>query len=398
MRDCSTMRNACRRKVSTAIAPGQHEDDGPEPDHPPWSLHYSRWAPSVPNVTRSDLAIVTRTCHDRSMNPTNSSTPINAHHCSARGGDDLPCRSFDGGDTCDDCGNPIPGEKVITHTTIIRRLSAAMGEGPSSWDPDIRGARETFRLISQACGGGRNPYLLTDQTGSAKLAHNATQSVWAQTIMYLSPADASGVANVCPFATPECTDACLGITAGRMPMPNVQAAQRARTTLMVDYPAAFLTILLDEVRRHARRIHADGALFALRLNGTSDIRWELVDGLIDALADCGVDQLIDYTKWPIDRRRSSVADLAIPYHLAPSATEHTAIVDIRPGHVVIVDTAPNDPLPATWAGFVVTDGDHAHGDLRHLDDPTTVTLLRAKGSLRGRVGAPDGFVKPTVVG
>ena len=277
--------------------------------------------------------------------------------------------------------------KSTTHTATIEH---ALGANQPT---DYRSAMAEFRRISSEEGGGRNPYLITAEDGSAKLAHNAdNQDVWAQGIVYLAPHRMSGVANLCPYSTPQCRETCLGITAGRMGMSNAQRAQKVRTRLLVERPGAFMAVLLAEAGKMADKYHQMGKRFALRLNGTSDIHWENVPTLLDSLKGNGVDVFIDYTKAP--NRRGWIRP---DYYVAESVSERTDPADVGPGHVVVVDVHRDSDLPSTWNGHPAIDGDRAHGDLRHLDPVDAVVLLRAKGAARQLAPSPTGFVRPVPV-
>ena len=59
-------------------------------------------------------------------------------------------------------------------------------------------------------------------------------------------------------------------------------------------------------------------------------------------------------------------------------------------------TARGKPLPETWHGFAVIDGDKS--DERRLDPAGVVVGLRAKGHKWRRPGGNDaGFIRPAVV-
>src|SRR4029078_10120201 len=65
-------------------------------------------------------------------------------------------------------------------------------------------------------------------------------------IMYLSPANESGVINVCPSASLGCMAMCLN-TAGRGQMSTVQEIRRARTIYLKTNPKEFAAQLRNEV-------------------------------------------------------------------------------------------------------------------------------------------------------
>jgi hypothetical protein len=181
-------------------------------------------------------------------------------------------------------------------------------------------------------------------------------------------------------------------------MPDAQRAQGARTAFLLARPYECGLIIGAELRgaikRHGR--------INLRLNVTSDIRWELFAGdMIDALTAAGVN-LYDYTAWrPKDRAPSDA------YRLTYSAKEpaHTGSADadlqeiLSAGGTVAMpfDTPRGKPLPESWHGYRVIDGDES--DERRLDPAGVIVGLRAKGHAWRRPGGNDaGFIRSSVVG
>src|SRR5262249_52273591 len=99
-------------------------------------------------------------------------------------------------------------------------------------------------------------------------------------ILHLMPADGSGL-QVCPSATAGCRAACLN-TAGRggvgLDSHGLNTIQRARRRKTLQYFArreAFVARLVREIELHEAGSRRKGLVPAVRLNGTSDIRWEL---------------------------------------------------------------------------------------------------------------------------
>ena len=254
-----------------------------------------------------------------------------------------------------------------------------------------------FSLLSLSKGGGVNPFYGSQQATVAKTTHNKHITSWEQVVTFLEASNFSGFVNLCPHSTPQCREHCLGLTSGHMPYRNNRIAQRVRTEQLVDKTFGSLIIMLDELERHAKRIHKKGKLATWRPNGDSDIPWELAAWFLSLVHGVGIDQIFDYTK--DHARLLSIEFLMLPsqsirYYLAPSATERTLPSQLRGGMVVIVDIEENDPIPATYGDFETIDGDWDNGDLRFLDDPTKLVLIRKKGSLRKITGSWDGFCKP----
>jgi len=93
-------------------------------------------------------------------------------------------------------------------------------------------------------------------------------------IMYLAPFTLAG-SNVCPMAEQAgCIAGCLN-TAGRGRMTNVQIARINKTKRYLASRAAFMAELVDNLERFVRYCERKGVKPAVRLNGTSDIQWEV---------------------------------------------------------------------------------------------------------------------------
>ena len=136
-------------------------------------------------------------------------------------------------------------------------------------------------------------------------------------ILYMSPGKLSGK-NFCPYATPGCLSACLN-TAGRGRMSNVQKGRLRKSMLFVNNKAAFFNELIKDIEKLIRDCDKQGKLPAVRLNGTSDIRWEKLkfegQTIIDRFPNV---QFYDYTKNP-----HRFKDLPANYHLTYSYNEET---------------------------------------------------------------------------
>lgn len=149
-------------------------------------------------------------------------------------------------------------------------------------------------------------------------------------ILYLAPAEASGQWNLCPNHTPGCAATCL-YYAGRAAMtrpglPNkILEARLRRTQLVMGNRMDANLALCSDASRLSRRARAKGLKPAIRLNGTSDLRWERILPAIFGLNDQTI--FYDYTK---DRERIySFLRRELPpnYHLTYSLSEKPDDVD-----------------------------------------------------------------------
>ena len=196
-------------------------------------------------------------------------------------------------------------------------------------------------------------------------------------IMHLAPSTLSGY-QVCPMASLGCSTACLNLS-GMGRFSNVQAARIAKTRHFFEDRPAFMQQLVREVRSAVKSSQKVGLTPVFRLNGTSDIRWEMIPVLGDALPTAYANimmmfpqvQFYDYTKIP--NRRNVPSN----YHLtfSRSETNHQDVILSQNNVAVVFDV-----LPATYLGRTVIDGTET--DLRFLDPQNVVVGLKANGKAK----------------
>lgn len=192
-------------------------------------------------------------------------------------------------------------------------------------------------------------------------------------VLYLTP----GI--FCPGATKGCLAACLGHTSGRMAFQTHTDARDRRAALLVENPQLFI----KRLRAELTLLETDALQYdlapAVRLNGTSDLRWERL--YPELFADFPQLQFFDYTKLQVRMSHHLNGRLPQNYHLTFSAdgsNHHHSIELLERGATVAVVFWPE--LPKTWWGFPVIDGD-LH-DARFIDPKGVVVGLRAKGVAR----------------
>lgn len=211
-------------------------------------------------------------------------------------------------------------------------------------------------------------------------------------ILYLAPADSSGVVNVCPMAG-RCKDPCLN-KAGRGAFDSTQQARIRKTHFYHFNRTAFLDSLRYDIGRLIRRAQRLEMIPAVRVNGTSDLP-QVARMMAEEFPAI---QFYDYTKIPGPWKRT------LPnYHLTFSLDGPENLADALEAHrhgvnvAVVFDTRKGKPLPQEWRGIPVVDGDLS--DLRFKDPAGVVVGLRAKGPARYD---DSGFVQiagmPPVVG
>ena len=189
---------------------------------------------------------------------------------------------------------------------------------------------------------------------------------YANFIMYLAPWKISGF-NTCSNATDGCINSCL-YNAGRGRFSNVQQARINRTRFFYKDRNGFLNKLHDEIQLNINWAIKRDLIPVFRLNGTSDIRWELYD-IIDHYPEI---TFYDYTK--IINRVNMYPNYHLTFSRAESNQENVLKAIDRGLNVAAVF---NGELPKTYLGRDVINGDKH--DLRFLDPNNIIVGLSAKG-------------------
>jgi hypothetical protein len=215
---------------------------------------------------------------------------------------------------------------------------------------------------------------------SSKIAKNGKVSHQYTYSLYLLPAKASGY-QVCAGATKECIKGCLN-TSGRVIMDinnanNILTARYKKTRLFFEQRDLFLNWLVAELKTAQKKAKKDGFGFSVRLNCTSDLNWDmyLINGksIFDIFPNV---QFYDYTK--IARRTLNVVpnyDLTFSYN-GKNWLISQAILNEGMNVAVIFNIKKGQPLPTTYKGYKVLDGDLT--DYRPNDEKGCIVGLRWK--------------------
>ena len=205
-------------------------------------------------------------------------------------------------------------------------------------------------------------------------------------VLYLSPAREAGGRNLCPNASSGCLASCL-YTAGRGFFDNVKNARLAKTRLFLQSPKAFVEMLASDIEALAKKAAKMGLIPAVRLNGTSDIAWEVLGGQIgiNLMERFPQIQFYDYTKNPARAIRCATGKMPPNYFLAFSRSECNSkgVLEVmQSGGTIaaVFSTKKGLELPATWGGKPVADGDEHDAIFEH--GAGVVIGLRAKGQAK----------------
>ena len=217
--------------------------------------------------------------------------------------------------------------------------------------------------------------------------------VWVETLGRYS--------NSCPMAEQAgCIDACLN-TAGRGAFNNVQSARMRKAQWFYNDRTSFMLQLYHDVQKFVGYCKKRNIQPCVRLNGTTDIQWELIPVLTKELAQYkGIDknanifevfpdvQWYDYTKIANRRKAKDIPNYHLTWSYSNADPRYAAMLDtaIENGMNAAVVFRSNfiEVVPKCWhkwKGYPVIDGDK--DDLRFLDPKGGhIVALYAKGAAK----------------
>ena len=199
-------------------------------------------------------------------------------------------------------------------------------------------------------------------------------------ILYLTPEKQSGLGNLCPFASVGCAKTCL-FSAGRGVMAPVIKGRLRKTKLFFHNKPLFFSTLFDEISALERKANNAGKKAFVRLNGTSDIKWENFrpyegKNVFETFPNV---QFYDYTKSIEKALHNTMPN----YHLTFSRSEINGIEvkQALDSKINVAVVFKGDKLPKTYLGVKVLNGDKT--DLRFLEGNKGVVIgLKAKWKAR----------------
>ena len=225
-------------------------------------------------------------------------------------------------------------------------------------------------------------------------------------VLYLAPAKLSGF-QVCPMAqVAGCEEACLN-TAGNPAYAETKSKGRLNKTLyFFNARSEFMNQLAREISLESGKAHAQGYTLLVRLNGTSDIRWENIGFTLDPATAKKIGkvpghyenmmqlfpniQFYDYTK--IANRKSIPMNYDLTFSYSGIVQYQPYVVKaIAQGLRVAVVFRDKKKIPDSFLGLPCVDGDDS--DIRHLDPAGCIVALYAKGKAKKDI---SGFVVDNV--
>lgn len=204
-------------------------------------------------------------------------------------------------------------------------------------------------------------------------------------ILYMAPSDLSGV-NLCPMADiAGCKAACLNTAGMGGVYPSIQLARINKAKYFIENQTGFMADIVRDILRVIAKAKAKGLIPLIRLNGTTDIRWENIPAIRDGVKYRNVFaafpdvQFYDYTKIANRKGMPANYDLTFSYSGLP-AYQRFVQQAIKAGMRVAVVFRRQADIPQSFIGLPCVDGDNS--DVRHLDPQGVVVALYAKGKAK----------------
>ena len=201
--------------------------------------------------------------------------------------------------------------------------------------------------------------------------------------------------NSCAMAKQaSCIDACL-YTAGRGAFNNVQTARQRKAEWFYRDRVGFMDQLFDDITKFEAYCKKRGIQPCVRLNGTTDIRWELIpiSNIVKGEPKKNIFELFpevqfyDYTKIA-NRKCKDIPNYHLTWSYSNANPEYAKLLDkaLEQGMNAAVVFRSNfiKVVPKCWhkwKGYPVIDGDQ--DDLRFLDPKGGhIVALYAKGKAK----------------
>lgn len=205
--------------------------------------------------------------------------------------------------------------------------------------------------------------------------------------------------NLCSAASAGCVAGCLGVTSGKGVLDGTKKARAVRTVFLLKHSFVAGILIGAEIMKHVRE-HGE---INVRLNGTSDIRWELLDGMREMVSSLTSVRFYDYTAWSPTER-----GFAPEWHFTYSAKEPSHTNDgylwslLVHGHNVAMVFAvkKGQPLPDTVVlngqSFRVIDGDVTDDRTTDYRAPAGLDGVVVGVRWKGRHVDTSGFAREVV--
>lgn len=200
-------------------------------------------------------------------------------------------------------------------------------------------------------------------------------------MVYLAPHKLSGY-NVCPYATKECINSCIHET-GHVRLEKlsghttIEKCRIKKTHLFKINPNFFMTWVIAEIAASSILAAKKGNKFAVRLNGTSDIKYEDIKyegkNIFEIFPHI---TFYDYTKVP-NRKIDNYPNYSLTFsYTGKNVASCLFALDQGQNVAIVFNVKRGQSLPDFWRNYPVLDGDLY--DYRPADQKQSIVGLRFK--------------------
>jgi len=204
-------------------------------------------------------------------------------------------------------------------------------------------------------------------------------------ILYMAPANLSGY-NTCGMAEiAECIKPCLNTAGLGGVYTSIQEARIKKARLYFEDRELFMHNIVLDIKKLIKKASDKGFIPLVRLNGTSDIKWENVPLTVDGIQYPNIMsvfpniQFYDYTK--IANRSSLPAnyDLTFSYSGVLRYQKYVKIALENKMRIAVVFRSEKT-IPSKFLGLPCVSGDNT--DIRHIEAGNIIVALYAKGKAK----------------
>ena len=204
-------------------------------------------------------------------------------------------------------------------------------------------------------------------------------------ILYLAPYKTISIYNTCSMAhIAGCDIACL-YSAGRGAYSNVQNARINKTNWYYQDKQGFMLQLINNIFSLIKKANKLELIPLIRLNGTSDIKWENVDFIYEGKHYNNIMELFPYIQFYDYTKIINRNNLPVNYDLTFSYSGKSEFIkyvnkaiDNKMRIAVVFKDKHN--IPNEFMGLSVINGDDS--DIRHIDPHNVIIALYAKGKAK----------------
>lgn len=203
-------------------------------------------------------------------------------------------------------------------------------------------------------------------------------------ILYIAPANLSGY-NTCAMAEiAQCTHACLNTAGLGGVYSSIQDARIKKARLFFEDRQLFMSNIVKDIELLIKKAAVKGFIPLVRLNGTSDIKWENVtfdyQGKTVTIFEVFPEiQFYDYTKIANRDNLPANYDLTFSYSGVLSYQKYVDIA-IAKGMRIAAVFRSEKLIPKKYRGLICIPGDNT--DIRHIEPRGVIVALYAKGKAK----------------